>query len=149
MTDQHLIPLEELNLSVRAYNCLKNAQVNSVSDLVGFSYEDLLEIKNFGPASADDVIEALARIGMTLHRTTPYLELFSPTAQAVLLAYYCGGSKRLAAALRAAADQVVPPLQIEPQKDLESRRESMEWGMRQQTQITRNQLLAIADELEG
>ena len=41
------IPLEELNLSVRAYNCLKRAQVNSVSDLMGFSYEDLLEIKNF------------------------------------------------------------------------------------------------------
>jgi hypothetical protein len=105
MTDQHLIPLEELNLSVRAYNCLKAVHVDSVSDLMGLSYEDLLEIKNFGPASADDVIEALARIGMTLHRTTPYLELFSPTARAVLFAYYCGGSKRLAAALRAAADQ--------------------------------------------
>jgi DNA-directed RNA polymerase subunit alpha len=56
------IPLEELNLSVRAYNCLKRAQVNSVSDLMGFSYEDLLEIKNFGSKSADEVIEALERI---------------------------------------------------------------------------------------
>ena len=60
------IPLEELNLSVRAYNCLKRAQVNSVSDLMGFSYEDLLEIKNFGSKSADEVIEALERIGITL-----------------------------------------------------------------------------------
>jgi DNA-directed RNA polymerase subunit alpha len=59
------IPLEELNLSVRAYNCLKRAQVNSVSDLMGFSYEDLLEIKNFGSKSADEVIEALERIGIT------------------------------------------------------------------------------------
>jgi DNA-directed RNA polymerase subunit alpha len=60
------IPLEELNLSVRAYNCLKRAQVNSVSDLMGFSYEDLLEIKNFGSKSADEVIEALERIGISL-----------------------------------------------------------------------------------
>jgi DNA-directed RNA polymerase subunit alpha len=66
------IPLEELNLSVRAYNCLKRAQVNSVSDLMGFSYEDLLEIKNFGSKSADEVIEALERIGISLpqSRTT-------------------------------------------------------------------------------
>ncbi len=60
------IPLEELNLSVRAYNCLKRAQVNSVSDLMGFSYEDLLEIKNFGSKSADEVIEALERIGISI-----------------------------------------------------------------------------------
>ncbi|MFM7268716.1 MAG: DNA-directed RNA polymerase subunit alpha C-terminal domain-containing protein, partial [Cyanobium sp.] len=54
------------------YNCLKRAQVNSVSDLMGFSYEDLLEIKNFGSKSADEVIEALERIGISLpqSRTT-------------------------------------------------------------------------------
>ncbi len=65
-TAEAQIPLEELNLSVRAYNCLKRAQVNSVSDLMGFSYEDLLEIKNFGSKSADEVIEALERIGITI-----------------------------------------------------------------------------------
>ncbi|HRD41838.1 MAG TPA: DNA-directed RNA polymerase subunit alpha [Prochlorococcaceae cyanobacterium AMR_MDS_5431] len=65
------IPLEELNLSVRAYNCLKRAQVNSVSDLMGFSYEDLLEIKNFGSKSADEVIEALERIGISLPQSRP------------------------------------------------------------------------------
>ena len=65
-TAESQIPLEELNLSVRAYNCLKRAQVNSVSDLMGFSYEDLLEIKNFGSKSADEVIEALERIGISL-----------------------------------------------------------------------------------
>ncbi|QNI57391.1 DNA-directed RNA polymerase/ alpha subunit [Synechococcus sp. BIOS-U3-1] len=65
-TAEAQIPLEELNLSVRAYNCLKRAQVNSVSDLMGFSYEDLLEIKNFGSKSADEVIEALERIGIQI-----------------------------------------------------------------------------------
>ncbi|NER80181.1 MAG: DNA-directed RNA polymerase subunit alpha, partial [Leptolyngbya sp. SIO1D8] len=61
------IPIEELQLSVRAYNCLKRAQVNSVADLLDFTQEDLLEIKNFGQKSAEEVIEALQqRLGITL-----------------------------------------------------------------------------------
>jgi DNA-directed RNA polymerase subunit alpha len=61
------IPIEELQLSVRAYNCLKRAQINSVADLLGYSQEDLLEIKNFGQKSAEEVIEALQkRLGITL-----------------------------------------------------------------------------------
>ncbi|MBD1909602.1 MULTISPECIES: DNA-directed RNA polymerase subunit alpha [unclassified Leptolyngbya] len=63
------IPIEELNLSVRAYNCLKRAQINTVADLLDFSEEDLLEIKNFGQKSAEEVIEALqTRLGITLPR---------------------------------------------------------------------------------
>lgn len=53
------IPIEELQLSVRAYNCLKRAQINAVSDLLDYSQEDLLEIKNFGQKSAEEVVEAL------------------------------------------------------------------------------------------
>lgn len=65
--ESNQIPIEELNLSVRAYNCLKRAQVNSVADLLDFSQEDLLEIKNFGAKSAEEVIEALQkRLGITL-----------------------------------------------------------------------------------
>lgn len=61
------IPIEELQLSVRAYNCLKRAQINSVSDLLDYSQEDLLEIKNFGAKSAEEVIIALQeRLGITL-----------------------------------------------------------------------------------
>ena len=61
------IPIEELQLSVRAYNCLKRAQVNSVADLLDYTQEDLLEIKNFGQKSAEEVIEALQkRLGITL-----------------------------------------------------------------------------------
>ncbi len=62
-----LTPIEELQLSVRAYNCLKRAQINSISDLLDYSQEDLLEIKNFGAKSAEEVIEALeVRLGITL-----------------------------------------------------------------------------------
>lgn len=61
------IPIEELQLSVRAYNCLKRAQINSVADLLDYSQEDLLEIKNFGQKSAEEVVEALQqRLGITL-----------------------------------------------------------------------------------
>jgi DNA-directed RNA polymerase subunit alpha len=61
------IPVEELQLSVRAYNCLKRAQINSVADLLDYSQQDLLEIKNFDQKSAGEVIEALdRRLGITL-----------------------------------------------------------------------------------
>lgn len=66
-TPESQIPIEELQLSVRAYNCLKRAQINTVADLLDYSQEDLLEIKNFGQKSAEEVIEALQkRLGITL-----------------------------------------------------------------------------------
>ena len=55
------IPIEELNLSVRAYNCLKRAQINTVADLLEYSQDDLLEIKNFGQKSAEEVIEVIGQ----------------------------------------------------------------------------------------
>nr|YP_010728719.1 RNA polymerase alpha subunit [Phymatolithon calcareum]WEA76874.1 RNA polymerase alpha subunit [Phymatolithon calcareum] len=59
--------IEELKLSVRAYNCLKRAQIHSISDLLDYSQEELLEIKNFGQKSAEEVIDALRnRLGINL-----------------------------------------------------------------------------------
>lgn len=61
------ILIEDLQLSVRAYNCLKRAQIHSVADLLDYSQEDLLEIKNFGQKSAEEVIDALKkRLGINL-----------------------------------------------------------------------------------
>ena len=51
--------IEELELSVRAYNCLKRANVHTLSDLLQYSAEDLLEFKNFGQKSADEVCDSL------------------------------------------------------------------------------------------
>lgn len=66
------VPIEELQLSVRAYNCLKRAQINSVADLLDYTQEELLEIKNFGQKSAEEVIEALKeRLGITLPHERP------------------------------------------------------------------------------
>ena len=61
------ILIEELQLSVRADNGLKRAQIHSVADLLDYSQEDLLEIKNFGQKSAEEVIDALQkRLGINL-----------------------------------------------------------------------------------
>nr|UAD85858.1 RNA polymerase subunit alpha [Gracilaria ferox] len=61
------ILIEELQLSVRAYNCLKRAQIHSISDLLDYSQDELLEIKNFGQKSAEEVIEALQnKLGIRL-----------------------------------------------------------------------------------
>jgi len=53
--------IEELELSVRAYNCLKRANIHTVSDLMQYSVNDLLEFKNFGQKSADEVGESLKK----------------------------------------------------------------------------------------
>jgi DNA-directed RNA polymerase subunit alpha len=66
-TSTQEILIEELNLSVRSYNCLKRAQIHTVSDLLDYSKQNLLEIKNFGLKSAEEVIEALQnRLGVSL-----------------------------------------------------------------------------------
>lgn len=61
------IAIEELQLSVRAYNCLKKAQINTVGDLLKYSPEKLQELKNFGRKSADEVFSTLKdKLGIIL-----------------------------------------------------------------------------------
>ena len=61
------IAIEELQLSVRAYNCLKKAQINTVGDLLQYSPEKLQELKNFGRKSADEVFFTLKnKLGIIL-----------------------------------------------------------------------------------
>ena len=61
------IAIEELQLSVRAYNCLKKAQINTVSDLLQYSPEELQELKNFGRKSAAEVFSTLKnKLGIIL-----------------------------------------------------------------------------------
>ena len=61
------IAIEELQLSVRAYNCLKKAKINTVGDLLQYSPEKLQELKNFGRKSADEVFSTLKnKLGISL-----------------------------------------------------------------------------------
>jgi DNA-directed RNA polymerase subunit alpha len=62
------ILIEELELSVRAFNCLKRANIHTLDDLLKYSQDDLLEFKNFGQKSADEVCLNLnKKFGKTLN----------------------------------------------------------------------------------
>ena len=59
--------IEDLELSRRPYNCLKRAQINTIGDLLEYSPEKLLELKNFGRKSADEVFATLKnKLGIVL-----------------------------------------------------------------------------------
>ncbi len=57
--------LEDFDLSVRTANCLKNASIQTLKDLVSKSEKDILEIKNFGKKSLEELQELLARLGLS------------------------------------------------------------------------------------
>ncbi|NLT34894.1 MAG: hypothetical protein GXX83_03235 [Gaiellales bacterium] len=58
--------IEELELSVRSYNCLKREGVETVGDLVAKTEAELLNTPNFGKKSIDEVREKLLRLGLKL-----------------------------------------------------------------------------------
>ncbi|MDR0483255.1 MAG: DNA-directed RNA polymerase subunit alpha [Cellulomonadaceae bacterium] len=60
------LPVEELNLTIRSYNCLKREGIHQVGELVARSEADLLDIRNFGAKSINEVKEKLAEMGLTL-----------------------------------------------------------------------------------
>jgi DNA-directed RNA polymerase subunit alpha len=60
------LPIEELDFSVRSYNCLKREGVQTVGDLVQRTEQDLLDIRNFGQKSIDEVKQKLAEMGLGL-----------------------------------------------------------------------------------
>jgi DNA-directed RNA polymerase subunit alpha len=60
------IPIEELDFSVRSYNCLKREGVHTVGDLIQRTEQDLLDIRNFGQKSIEEVKEKLAELGLSL-----------------------------------------------------------------------------------
>ncbi len=51
--------IEDLNLSVRAYNCLKSANINSIAELVSREEQDLLKFRNFGKKSLSELVEVI------------------------------------------------------------------------------------------
>lgn len=65
------LSLAELNLSVRATNCLEMEDINTVRDLVSRSEDDLLEVRNFGETTLNEVRERLEQIGLRLGMKLP------------------------------------------------------------------------------
>ncbi len=73
------LPVEDLNLTVRSYNCLKREGIHTVGELVSRSEQDLLDIRNFGSKSIDEVKAKLAELGLVLEDSSPG---FDPLAAA-------------------------------------------------------------------
>ena len=58
--------IEDLDLSVRSYNCLKRASINNVADLVNKSEDDMMKVRNLGRKSLDEVKKKLQELGLSL-----------------------------------------------------------------------------------
>jgi DNA-directed RNA polymerase subunit alpha len=65
------LPIEDLDLTVRSYNCLKREGIHTVGELVSRSEADLLDIRNFGAKSIDEVKSKLAGMGLALKDSPP------------------------------------------------------------------------------
>lgn len=62
------LPIEEMDLSVRSYNCLKRAGINTVEDLLKKSRADMLKVKNLGIKSIEEVIQKVESYGLSLRK---------------------------------------------------------------------------------
>ncbi len=69
--EQLSMPIEQLDLSVRSYNCLKREGIHTVGELLGRSEADLLDIRNFGAKSIDEVKVKLVSLGLALKDSPP------------------------------------------------------------------------------
>lgn len=58
--------IEELDLSVRSYNCLKRAGINTVEDLINKTEEDMMKVRNLGRKSLEEVLQKLNALGLSL-----------------------------------------------------------------------------------
>ena len=65
------ITLEELDLSVRSYNCLKRAGIDTVKDLSEKTYEDMIKVRNLGKKSLEEVVQKLTALGVALKESEP------------------------------------------------------------------------------
>ncbi len=68
MSKLYAMPIEELDLSVRPYNCLKRAGINTIGDLMQRTEEEIVSVKNFGRKSLDEVREKLTALGLSLRK---------------------------------------------------------------------------------
>ncbi|HRN80050.1 MAG TPA: DNA-directed RNA polymerase subunit alpha C-terminal domain-containing protein, partial [Ferruginibacter sp.] len=68
-------PLEDLDLSVRAFNCLKAAKINSLSELVQYEQEDLMKFRNFGQKSLSEIDSVLQDRGLSFGMDLSKLKL--------------------------------------------------------------------------
>ena len=61
--------IDELELSVRSYNCLKRAGINTVEELINKTPEDMMKVRNLGRKSLDEVLAKLRELGLKLNES--------------------------------------------------------------------------------
>jgi len=61
-------PIDELDLSVRSYNCLKRAGINTVGDLTSKTEDEMMKVRNLGKKSFDEIRKKLDELGQTFSR---------------------------------------------------------------------------------
>ena len=61
--------IEELDLSVRSYNCLKRAGINTVEELTNKTPEDMMKVRNLGRKSLEEVLAKLKELGLSLNNS--------------------------------------------------------------------------------
>ena len=71
LSNELATPIESMDLSVRSYNCLKREGINTISELVALSEHQLMNIRNFGQKSVDEVRDKLVEMGLSLKDTMP------------------------------------------------------------------------------
>ena len=59
--------IEELDLSVRSFNCLKRANINTVEDLTNKTEEEMMKVRNLGRKSLEEVLGKLKELGLQLN----------------------------------------------------------------------------------
>lgn len=64
-----MMNIDELELSVRSYNCLKRAGINTVEELVNKTPEDMMKVRNLGRKSLEEVLQKLQEMGLSLRQT--------------------------------------------------------------------------------
>ena len=61
--------IEELDMSVRSFNCLKRAGIDTVEDLTNRTEEDMIKVRNLGKKSLEEVIQKLQSLGLSLKKS--------------------------------------------------------------------------------
>ena len=61
-----VISIDELELSVRSFNCLKRANINTVEELCAKSYDDMIKVRNLGRKSLEEILNKLNELGLQL-----------------------------------------------------------------------------------
>ncbi len=63
--------LEELDLTARSFNCLKRARIDTLKDLMNYTYEEIIQVRNLGQKSIDEIMDKMRMMGLSFRKARP------------------------------------------------------------------------------